>query len=58
MIASQIEEQKSYIIEFDKNRTIKTKKYLIDCILRNNKCQPVIVITHDKLNFCGANNRV
>lgn len=57
LFVTQIEELKSYMVEFNENGAIKAKKYPVDCIVRDNKCQIIIVITHDKYIFF-ANNKV
>lgn len=46
-----MEELKSYMFEFDKNGAMKAKEYLDNCAMRGNKCQPVIIITHDECTF-------
>lgn len=35
---TQMEEVKSYMVEFDEDGTIKAKEYLIDCIVRGDEC--------------------
>lgn len=52
-----MKELKSYIIEFDKNNAMKPKVYFLDCVVRGNKQQPIIVITHNKYIF-SANDRI
>ena len=52
-----MKELKPYIVKFNKNGTIKSKVYLVDCIERGNNRQSDIVITHDKCTF-SASNRI
>ena len=40
-----------YLLEFDKDRSMKRKKYLDNCAIGGNKHWPVIVITHNKCIF-------
>lgn len=52
-----MEELKPYIVEFDKNNTIKPKVYLSNCVVKNNNWRLVIVITHEQCKFSN-NNRI
>lgn len=53
----KIEELKSYMVEFEKDRTMKEKIYPLDCTVGSEKRRLIIVITHDKCTF-SANNRI
>ncbi len=46
-----MDELKPYTVEFEKDGTMKPKKYLSDCAIRGKKRQPIIVIIHDKFTF-------
>lgn len=48
---------KPYIVEFDENGAIKNKEYFINYVVEGNKCQLIIIITHDKYIF-SVNDRV
>lgn len=51
----KIEELKLYIIEFDKNCTIKPKTYCFDYVIKSKNNESIIMITHNKCTF-SANN--
>lgn len=53
----KIEELKLYIIEFNKDSTIKAKDYPVDCAIGEKKHYPIIVITYNEYTF-SANNRI
>ena len=53
----RLEELKPYMVKFEENNTIKPKIYSIDCAVKVDKRQSIIVITHDKCTFF-ANNRI
>lgn len=57
LFLNQIEELKSYMVEFDEDNAIKAKEYSIYCIIENDEYQLIIVITHDKYDF-STNDRV
>lgn len=40
-----------YLVKFEKDRLIKTKKYIDDCIVERDKCYLIIVITYNKYTF-------
>ena len=40
-----------YLIEFQKNNTMKAKNYFSDCKVRGDKPQPIIIITNDEYIF-------
>lgn len=46
-----------YLVEFEKDRSIKTKNYLDDYAMEEDIYHPVIGITHDEYMF-SANNRI
>lgn len=50
-----IKNLKPYMIEFEKDRIIKTKVYPDDCIIKSQNWHPVIIITHDKCIFLVNN---
>lgn len=43
-----MEKLKSYIVEFNKDDTMKNKKYLLDCIVGRGIWWPIIVIIYDE----------
>lgn len=45
---TKIKKPKLYIVEFNKNSTIKAKNYLINYIVESEKCHFIIIITYDK----------
>ncbi len=51
----KIKELEQYLVEFEEDRTMKAQKYPSDCKVRGEKCQPVIVITHDECIFSSNN---
>lgn len=46
---------KPYLIEFEKNGSIKIKKYLDDCIVEKDKHHLTNVIIYDKYTFFANN---
>lgn len=48
---TKIEELKLYIVEFNENSAMKVKNYLIDYIVRGEKCCSINVIIHDGYIF-------
>lgn len=40
-----------YLVEFEEDKSIKTKNYLDNYAIANNICQLIIVITNDKYIF-------
>lgn len=52
----KIEDFQPYIVEFDKNSTTKSKKYLLNCIIGRHNWQSVIIITYNKYTFLANNN--
>ena len=54
---NKIEELKLYIVEFDKDGTIKPIVYPLNCVIGGNDWRPIIVITHDECTF-SANNKI
>lgn len=55
--STQIEELNLYMIEFNKDGAMKAKEYFINGVVDVNKCQPIVVIIHNKYTF-STNNRV
>lgn len=53
----RMKELEPYMIEFEQDGTMKPKTYPSDCAAGGEKCQPIVVITHDESIF-SANNRV
>lgn len=51
----QIEELKPYIVKFHNNDAMKPKVYLFDYTVRDENCQPIIIITHDEYTFSKNN---
>lgn len=47
----KIEELKPYMVEFNKDGTMKPKVYLSDCAVESKNQWPVIVKTHDECTF-------
>lgn len=45
------------MVEFEEDSIIKPKMYPSDCVIRGDKRQPIIVITHNECLF-SANNRI
>lgn len=52
----RLENLKLYMLEFDKDNIIKPKIYSTNCVIRKNKRQSNIIITHDEYTFF-ANNK-
>lgn len=48
---------KLYLIKFEKDESMKTKKYLDDYIVGKEKYYPIIIITYNKCIF-SVNNRI
>lgn len=48
---------KLYLIKFEKDESMKTKKYLDDYIVGKDKYYPIIIITYNKCIFF-VNNRI
>lgn len=48
---------RQYLLEFEEVRLIKSRKYLDNCKIKEDKCYLVIEITHNKCIFF-ANNRI
>ena len=46
-----------YLIEFEEDRSMKTKEYLNNYIIRRDKCYLIIIITHNECIFF-TNNRI
>lgn len=40
-----------YIIELNKNNTIKVKNYVVDCVINSKKCHLIIIITYNMSFF-------
>lgn len=53
----KIEELKPYMVEFNKDGTIKPKAYPPDCAIKDENQQSIIIITYDKHTF-SANNGI
>lgn len=51
-----IKELELYLVEFEKNGTMKTKNYPSICKIKVDKCQPIIVITYNKYTFLSNND--
>ena len=47
--------QKPYLIEFEEDKLIKTKKYLSDYIVEEDKYNLIIIITYNKYIFFANN---
>lgn len=45
-----------YMVEFEENKIIKTKVYLNNYIVEDQKWRPIIVITYDKYTFFANNS--
>ncbi len=54
---TKMKELKLYMVEFNKNDTIKAKDYPVDCAIGGGEHPPIIVITHDEYTF-SANDRI
>lgn len=54
---NKIKNLKPYIIEFNKDGTIKPKIYPWNCTVEGNNWQPIIMITHNECIFF-ANNKI
>ena len=54
---STMKDLKSYLVEFEEDRSIKTKEYPDDCAVRGDKRCLIIVSTHDECIFF-ANDRI
>lgn len=53
----KIDKLNLFLIEFNEDGTIRSKVYLLNCIIKDKNSQPIIIITHDKYIFF-ANNRI
>ena len=53
---NKMKDLKPYLIEFNKNGTMKDKTYSLDCIVRNENCQQIMIITHDECTFLANDN--
>ena len=51
-----MEELKPYMVKFDKDGVMKAKNYPNNCIVRDEKQRPIIIITHDECIFSTNNN--
>ena len=51
-----IKKFKSYLVKFKEDDTMKTKSYLSDYKVKDDKRQPIIIIIHDKHTFLSNNN--
>lgn len=47
----KMEELKPYMVEFDKDGTMKPKTYPLDCVVKGENKWPIIMITHNKCTF-------
>lgn len=54
---STMKDLEPYLLEFDKDRSMKKKKYLNNCTIEGNKHWPVIIITHNECIFF-INNKI
>lgn len=52
-----IKDLELYLVEFEENKSMKTKNYLDDCTVREDVHYPVIVITYNKCTF-SINNGI
>lgn len=48
-------ELKSYWVEFDKSAAVKPKVYLLNCKVKSNNWQPIILISQDDQIFSTYN---
>lgn len=55
-ILKEMKELKLYIVEYNKNGTIKLKTYFPDCTIDGENKQLIIMITHDKYSFFANNS--
>lgn len=53
---NKIKKLKLHLVKFKKDDTIKDKTYLLDYVVRDKNCQPVIIITYYKCMFLANNN--
>lgn len=53
----KMEELKPYLVEFNKDSTMKEKNYSANCAVDSCDCRPVIMITHDEYTF-SANDEI
>ena len=54
---TKIEDFKQYMVRFEENSAMKPGIYLSDCVLRDDDCLPIIVITYNECNF-SANDGI
>lgn len=52
-----IKDLKPYLVEFEKDRSIKTKNYPDDCAIRKDTYRLAIIIIHDEYTF-SANDKI
>lgn len=57
VILAKMEELKPYLMEFNKNDEMKLKVYLLGYTIKDNKRQPIILITCDKCSF-STNDKI
>lgn len=50
-----MKELEPYLVEFNKDGTMKTKEYPFDCAIGDANCQPMIIITNNKSTFLVNN---
>ena len=48
---NKIKELKLYLVEFNETNIIKNKTYLLNCIVWDGDCRPIIIITYNKCIF-------
>ena len=46
-----MDDLKPYVVEFEKDGTIKSKVYPQNCMVGGDDRRPIIIITHDKCTF-------
>lgn len=51
LFLTRMEELKPYMVEFDENGAMKTKKYPVDFLVGGDEHRPIVVITHDECTF-------
>lgn len=47
----RLKKLKPYLVDFNKDNTMKKKDYLANCTISDSDCQPVIMIIYDKYIF-------
>lgn len=45
-----------YLVDFEQDSIMKVKNYLLNCKVRNDKRQPIIVITYNEYMFLSNND--